>query len=180
MCLLAYNSSIQTVFIQNKSKMVDGQSLRCSYDDKKRYVTYIHHWIEPYIPWQYVLILVNSEKTCSVSQEELNKHRLFHFLLWHSWPLVKRISSVTTSSSHCRKKKLWMYRSWALIWRRNRLPICFRLCPPWFCLFNGKSVCSSSTWNTSWPKLFGRGNKWKSTSCTDRNVTLRALQLNSK
>ena len=103
--LSAYNSSIQTVFIQNNLKMFDGQSLRCSDDDKERYETYIHHWIEPHIPWQYVLILVNAKKTCSVSQEELHKHRLFHFLLWHSWPLVKRISSVTTSSSHCRKKK---------------------------------------------------------------------------
>lgn len=41
--LSAYNASIQTVFIQNNSKMVDGQSLRCSYDDEKRYETYIHH-----------------------------------------------------------------------------------------------------------------------------------------
>lgn len=41
--LSAYNSSIQTVFIQNNLKMFDGQSLRCSDDDKERYETYIHH-----------------------------------------------------------------------------------------------------------------------------------------
>lgn len=49
---------------------------------------------------------------------------------WHLWPLVKRKCFPTTSSSHC-KQKTECYRSWALIWWRNCLPICFSFCLLW-------------------------------------------------